>query len=323
VTSGTARSATTTERDAEAQGDTLLVFLSDCHIGGDDDRDIFESPDDLAALFDSIQGHSGPVELVLAGDLFDFLRIEEVPEGQNRASATIARPEYRELFAALRRFAAGQDRTVVYLPGNHDAEAWWNREIHAELERAGLVHEFALSYSASFEPEADRIVYCELGNQFDPTNTFRDYSDPLDTPLGDHIVTDFAWRLPKGWEAEGGTLRDVARVFPLTAIPVALRADVLRARHPDCPLAPAAAGGPVRRARAPEGRRFRRRPGRVGIRPRSPARSVRRVPVRCGPDGQPRHSFLHRPRPPDRRARGDSQPLGGRAAATTGWCPYR
>jgi len=30
--------------------DTLLVFLSDCHIGGDNGRDIFESPDDLAAV---------------------------------------------------------------------------------------------------------------------------------------------------------------------------------------------------------------------------------------------------------------------------------
>jgi UDP-2,3-diacylglucosamine pyrophosphatase LpxH len=200
-------------------GDTLVVFLSDCHIGGDDGRDIFESPDDLAALFDSIDRHSGPVELVLAGDFFDFLRIAEVPAGENRASTTISRPEYQELFAALRRLAAGPDRRVVYLPGNHDAEAWWNREIHAELERAGLVHEFALSYSAAFEPGPDQVVYCEHGNQFDPTNTFRDYDDPLDTPLGDHIVTDFVRRLPPGWEAEGGNLRDIARVFPLTAIP--------------------------------------------------------------------------------------------------------
>jgi hypothetical protein len=27
----------------------------------------------------------------------------------------------------------------------HDAELWWNQEIHVELERAGLVHEFGLS----------------------------------------------------------------------------------------------------------------------------------------------------------------------------------
>jgi UDP-2,3-diacylglucosamine pyrophosphatase LpxH len=199
--------------------DTLVVFLSDSHIGGDEGRDIFESPDDLAALFESLGANAGPVELVLAGDFFDFLRIAEVPAGQNRASATISRPEYRDLFEALRRFAAEQNRTVVYLPGNHDAEAWWNREIRTELERQGLVHEFALSYTATFESARDLVVYCEHGNQFDPTNTFRDYDNALDTPLGDHVVTDFLPRLPAGWESEGGNLRDVDRVFPLAVIP--------------------------------------------------------------------------------------------------------
>jgi UDP-2,3-diacylglucosamine pyrophosphatase LpxH len=201
--------------------DTLVVFLSDSHIGGEEGRDIFESPDDLAALFESLSldDHAGPVELVLAGDFFDFLRIAEVPEDQNRASATISKPEYGTLFEALRRFASGPNRTVIYLPGNHDAEAWWNREIRAELERQGLVHEFALSYAASFESEPGRLVYCEHGNQFDPTNTFRDYDNALDTPLGDHVVTDLLPRLPVGWESEGGNLRDVDRVFPLAIIP--------------------------------------------------------------------------------------------------------
>jgi UDP-2,3-diacylglucosamine pyrophosphatase LpxH len=215
--SGICRSATTAVIGTLTD-DTLVAFLSDCHIGGDEGRDIFESPDDLVALFGSLDDHDGPVELVLAGDFFDFLRIAEVPDGETRASATMSRPEYRELFAALQQFASGENRRVVYLPGNHDAEAWWNREIRGELEREGLVHEFALSYSATFESHAERIVYCEHGNQFDPTNTFRDYDNPLDTPLGDHVVTDLLPRLPAGWESEGGNLRDVDRVFPLAGI---------------------------------------------------------------------------------------------------------
>jgi UDP-2,3-diacylglucosamine pyrophosphatase LpxH len=200
--------------------DTLVVFLSDCHIGGDEGRDIFESPDDLVSLFQSLDDHAGPVELVLAGDFFDFLRIAQVPDGETRASATLSKPEYRELFESLRRFASGPNRKVVYLPGNHDAEAWWNGEIRAELERAGLVHEFALSYAATFETAGRRIVYCEHGNQFDPTNTFRDYDNPLDTPLGDHVVTELLPQLPIGWAVGGGNLRDVDRVFPLSIIPL-------------------------------------------------------------------------------------------------------
>jgi UDP-2,3-diacylglucosamine pyrophosphatase LpxH len=200
--------------------DTLIVFLSDAHIGGDPGRDIFESPDELASLLDDVDAHPGPVELVLAGDFFDFLRIGEVPDGGNRASITIARPEYRALFERLRRFAAGELRTVVYLPGNHDAELWWNPEIRATLEREGLVHEFALSYTAGFESEPDRIVYCEHGNQFDPANTFRDYADPLDTPLGDHVVTDLMPRLPGGRTLTPRLhLREIDRIFPLAKIP--------------------------------------------------------------------------------------------------------
>ena len=199
--------------------DTLVVFLSDSHIGGDQGRDIFESPDDLAALFESLTEHPGPVELVLAGDFFDLLRIADPPAGKNRASATLSRAEYADLFAALRRFASEPDRTVVYLPGNHDAEVWWNHEIRTGLEEAGLVDEFALSYSASFESDPERVVYCEHGNQFDPTNTIRDYDDPLDTPLGEHVVTDVLPHLPTGWETEGGNLRAIDRVFPLSIIP--------------------------------------------------------------------------------------------------------
>jgi UDP-2,3-diacylglucosamine pyrophosphatase LpxH len=199
--------------------DTLVVVLSDSHIGGDQGRDIFESPDDLAALFASLAAHPGPVELVLAGDFFDLLRIADVPGGQNRASATSSRAEYGDLFATLRRFASEPMRTVVYLPGNHDAEVWWNREIRADLEEAGLVQEFALSYCASFKSEPERVVYCEHGNQFDPANAIRDYDDPLDTPLGEHIVTDVLPHLPTGWETEGGNLRAIDRVFPLSIIP--------------------------------------------------------------------------------------------------------
>jgi Calcineurin-like phosphoesterase len=200
--------------------DTLVVFLSDCHIGGDPGRDIFECPEELASLLDELDGHPGPVELVLAGDFFDFLRIAEVPDGEDRASVTIARPEYRGLFDRLRRFAAGASRTVVYLPGNHDAEVWWNDGIRATLDREGLVHRFALSYSACFESEPDRILYCEHGNQFDPANTFRDYADPLDTPLGDHIVTELMPRLPSGRTLTPTLhLREIDRIFPLTKIP--------------------------------------------------------------------------------------------------------
>jgi UDP-2,3-diacylglucosamine pyrophosphatase LpxH len=199
--------------------DTLVVFVSDCHIGGDDGRDIFESQDDLAALFDDLDRENGPVELVLAGDFFDFLRIANVPPGENRATLTVAKPEYARLFATLRRFAAGKRRRVTYLPGNHDAEVWWNADLRAELARQGLVHEFALFYVAAFAGDPARLIYCEHGNEFDPENAISDYSDRLDRPLGDHIVTDIIPRLPRGRETSALNLGQIDRVFPLGTIP--------------------------------------------------------------------------------------------------------
>ena len=200
--------------------DALVVFLSDTHIGGDPGRDIFESPEELSALLEGLAAHDGPVELVLAGDFFDFLQIGEAPPGKNRASATISRPEYGELFSALRSFAGGGDRRVVYLPGNHDAEVWWNPKIQDTLREEGLVDEFAFSYAACFEAVPGRILYCEHGNQFDPANTITDYDDPLDTPFGDHVVTDVVRRVVTGGRITNSfDLRDVNKVFPLATIP--------------------------------------------------------------------------------------------------------
>jgi UDP-2,3-diacylglucosamine pyrophosphatase LpxH len=201
--------------------ETLIVFVSDSHIGGDPGCDGFESPGELEALLEELAGREGPVELVLAGDFFDFLQIGDVPDGTDRAAMTISRPEYEELFAALERFKSGEQKRVVYLPGNHDAEVWWNPRVQKTLRERGLVDEFAFSYLASFEVGGKRrIVYCEHGNQFDPANTVGDYGDPLDTPLGHHVVTDFTRRVaPFGEVARGLDLSEIKNVYPLVAIP--------------------------------------------------------------------------------------------------------
>src|SRR5918997_4581055 len=113
----------------ELSGDALVVFVSDSHIGGDPGCDGFESPDELEALFVELSERAGPVELILAGDFFDFLQIGAPKEGPDRASTTVSRPEYDAMFAALRRFGEGRDKRIVYLPGNHDAESWWNPRV--------------------------------------------------------------------------------------------------------------------------------------------------------------------------------------------------
>ena len=205
----------------ELSGDTLVVFVSDSHIGGDPGCDGFESPAELEALFEELAGREGPVELILAGDFFDFLQIGVVPEGADRASLTVSRPEYRGLFASLKRFRGIEGKRVVYLPGNHDAESFWNPRIQRTLREEGLVDEFAYYYLASIEVGGERrIIYCEHGNQLDPVNTVEDYHDRLDTPLGHHVVMDFTRRIaPFGEASRGLDLSEIKMVFPLVAIP--------------------------------------------------------------------------------------------------------
>src|SRR5215213_11904269 len=205
----------------ELSGNALIVFLSDSHIGGDPGCDGFESPDELEALFDELASHAGPVELILAGDFFDFLQIGEVPEGKDRASLTVSRPEYESMFAALRNFREREEKRVVYIPGNHDAEGWWNPKIQETLRTLGLVDDFAYYYLASVETgSGQRVIYCEHGNQLDAVNTVEDYHDGLDTPLGHHVVMDFTRRIaPYGEISPGLDLAEIKMVYPLVAIP--------------------------------------------------------------------------------------------------------
>jgi UDP-2,3-diacylglucosamine pyrophosphatase LpxH len=206
----------------ELSSDTLVVFVSDSHIGGDPGCDGFESAKELQALFEELRGSQGPVELILAGDFFDFLQIATVAHQQtDRAALTISRPEYRSLFASLKRFREAQGKRVIYLPGNHDAEAFWNPQIQKTLREGGMVDEFAYYYLASIEAGGQRrVIYCEHGNQLDPANMVEDYHDRLDTPLGHHVVTDFTRRVaPLGELSRGLDLSEIKMVYPLVAIP--------------------------------------------------------------------------------------------------------
>jgi UDP-2,3-diacylglucosamine pyrophosphatase LpxH len=205
---------------AELPDDTLLVLLSDVHIGGAADEEIFDSAAELTALLEDLRRHRGPVELVLVGDFLDLLRMGHPGRGEDLVAATLARPEYRELFATMRAFAGAEGRRVVYLVGNHDAELWWNPAARRPLQEAGLVETFALSYSAAFASLPDQLVYCEHGNQLDPTNTISDYANPLDTPVGAHVVTEVVRPIGSGAAITRSVdLREVSYVFPLAAIP--------------------------------------------------------------------------------------------------------
>jgi UDP-2,3-diacylglucosamine pyrophosphatase LpxH len=200
--------------------DTLVVFVSDVHIGGTDGTEIFESVPELTALLRELGQQTEPVDLVLLGDFLDLQRMGPAGHVNDRVVEILARADHAVLFDALRAFRSTTGHRVIYVMGNHDSELWWNPELRQMLRDDGLVDEFALSYTARFESSSDHLIHSEHGNQFDPSNRLSDYSDPLDTPIGTHVVDDIVRPLGSGARLTGNLdLRDVSYVFPLGAIP--------------------------------------------------------------------------------------------------------
>ena len=64
----------------------------------------------------------------------------------------------------------------------------------------------------------DQLVYCEHGNQLDPTNTIADYANPLDTPVGAHVVSEVVRPIGSGAAITRSVdLQAVSYVFPIAA----------------------------------------------------------------------------------------------------------
>lgn len=134
-------------------------------------------------LADRLAAWTGPGAVVLNGDVAELWG---EPEG-SVAGVLAAHPT---LTAALREFAAGPGRQVLVTVGNHDAPiAWDGVSARAFAELCGA--RCALAVELAFDtPTGRRVVRCEHGHAFDPANRLRDPRDPLDSPLGQHVVQE-------------------------------------------------------------------------------------------------------------------------------------
>lgn len=204
----------------ELADDAVVVLVSDLHIGGSGGDEIFASATELTDFLHSLYEIEGPVDLVILGDFLDIERLGPPGAAVQGITATLARPDYADLFEAFRRFRSYEGRRIVYVVGNHDAESWWNRDVQLLLQSAGVVDEVALSYAAEYGSLPQRLIYGEHGNQFDASNRITDYNDPLDKPLGDYVVSEVV--RPIGASAKVSKsldLGEVNYVFPLRSVP--------------------------------------------------------------------------------------------------------
>ena len=200
--------------------DAAVVLVSDLHIGGSGGDEIFASATELTDFLTAVASMSGPVDVVIVGDFLDVERLGDPGSARHNVAATLARADYRELFESFRRFRRREGHRVVYVIGNHDAAIWRDAELQRLLVADGVVDEVSLSYTAEYRTLPGRLIYAEHGNQFDESNRFTDYDDPLDKPIGDYVVSEIV--RPIGGGARLGPAVDLADlnfVFPLRAVP--------------------------------------------------------------------------------------------------------
>lgn len=107
-----------------------IHVISDLHLGGTGDRQIFASPELLEAVVDRLAARpSGRrTALVINGDFVDFLAEQRVrsfdPSGALDRLEQTASSEgpFARVWKALRAFVAAEDRRLFVNAGNHDLE---------------------------------------------------------------------------------------------------------------------------------------------------------------------------------------------------------
>jgi UDP-2,3-diacylglucosamine pyrophosphatase LpxH len=133
----------------------------------------------------------GAVTVVLIGDVVELL-------GYPEATATDILRAHEDLCAALLTVTANGGQ-VIYAIGNHDGDLAW------DVKTADAVREMTgarLCLSADLMLAGGRKVRVEHGHQLDPYNCFCDARNPLDTPIGHHVVREVIPRiefLGRGW----------------------------------------------------------------------------------------------------------------------------
>jgi len=117
--------------------------------------------------------------VVLAGDIVEMLAFPS-------ATANDILKAHDDLCQALARVTerGGQ---VIYTVGNHDGDLAWDlKAADAVRDLTGAV----LCLGADLRLPGGERIRVEHGHQIDPYNCFSDPRNPLDTPLGHHIVRE-------------------------------------------------------------------------------------------------------------------------------------
>jgi UDP-2,3-diacylglucosamine pyrophosphatase LpxH len=145
------------------------------------------------------------IELIINGDFLNFLQVDYrghfltvVTESVSIEKIRNIVGGHREVFAALREFAATPNRSVTYIVGNHDqcmlwpgTRAYLNEVLQTSIKFKNLVYFFD-----GIHVEHGHMH--EAANRLDPKKFFlkKNLPEPiLNLPFGSHFFVDFVLKL--------------------------------------------------------------------------------------------------------------------------------
>jgi lysylphosphatidylglycerol synthetase-like protein (DUF2156 family)/UDP-2,3-diacylglucosamine pyrophosphatase LpxH len=175
------------------------VVVSDLHLSNPVTDAARNCTSQLMGVLDRWEG---PGVLVIAGDGFELLA------GPN-PNIHLVLDAHAEFAAKVKAFAAGGDRRVVVLSGNHDGPIAWDPDVAGALrDRLGAT-DIALAVDVVLDTgDGRQRVHVVHGNQDDHYNAFIDVRSPIDTPMGHHVVRDVLPELERA-DKPGGLLEGV------------------------------------------------------------------------------------------------------------------
>ncbi len=166
-----------------------IVVIGDIEMGAGNLTDDFISDKALSSLILSLSKSAQPVDLVLNGDTFDFLKCpsqlspttvypRHITADVSLAKLQLIYHAHKSVFAALKTFAAQKDKRLIFILGNHDHDLIYplvQREIQRLLTDKELK---ADSEPKNKDQDQDNIifpgiryqdsgVYVEHGQQYD------------------------------------------------------------------------------------------------------------------------------------------------------------
>src|SRR6201994_2527899 len=160
-----------------------VIALSDLHLPPERTTVSGRSCEVLARR---MAAETAPLTVVLAGDIVEMLAYP----GRAAADVLEAHDDLCDALALVTE-RGGQ---VIYTVGNHDGDLAW------DLKAATAVSEATgakLCLAADLVMPGGQKIRLEHRHQVDPYNCFHDPRNPLDTPLGHHIVREVMPKLER------------------------------------------------------------------------------------------------------------------------------